>query len=98
MVKALYKPLSLILGVLGGLMASKVFDLIWNRVARQDGAPPEPDQKEATWMMVLTGAAAQGAIYALVKAAVKRGGAQGVEKAVGTWPGKTAEDLEPAAA
>jgi len=43
MIKALYKPLSLILGVLGGLMASKVFDLVWNRVARQDGAPPEPD-------------------------------------------------------
>jgi hypothetical protein len=37
-------------------------------------------------------------VYSVVKAAVKRGGAQGVEKVTGTWPGKTADDLEPAAA
>jgi hypothetical protein len=96
--KALYKLLSLLLGAAGGLLAGKIFDLVWRRIAGQQDAPPEPDQKETTWVKVLTGAAAQGAIFALVKAAVTRGGAVGVEKATGTWPGATAADLEPAAA
>ena len=87
MVELLYKPLSLLLGAAGGLPAGKVFDLFWRRVAGQDGAPPEPDRRETTWIRVLTGAATQGAVFALVKAAVTRGGATGLEKATGTWPG-----------
>lgn len=90
MVKVLYKPLALIFGLLGGLIAGKVFDTVWDRIGDND-IPPDPDQKETTWRMVLLGAALQGAIYAVVKATIKRGGATGVEKATGTWPGKTVD-------
>lgn len=97
MVKVLYKPLAIIFGLLGGLIAGKIFDSMWDRIG-DDDIPLEADQKEATWGMMLLGAALQGAIYAFVKAAIKRAGAQGVEKATGTWPGKTADDMEKAAA
>ena len=36
---------------------------------------------------VLAAAALQGAIFAVVKAAVDRGGAVGVQKLTGEWPG-----------
>jgi hypothetical protein len=93
MVKAIYKPLAIVLGLLGGMLAGKVVAQVWTRVDGE-AVPPDPDQKEANWPVVLAGAALQGAIYAVVKAAIKRGGAQGVEKVTGTWPGKTADDLE----
>jgi len=97
MVKLLYKPLAIALGMLAGSLAGKVVAQVWKRVDDED-IPPKPDQKDTTWLLVLTGAALQGAVYAVTKAAVKRGGATGVEKVTGTWPGQTADDLEKAAA
>ncbi len=38
------------------------------------------------WGEVLTAAALQGAIFAVVKAAVDRGGAAGVRRLTGEWP------------
>lgn len=97
-IKVLYKPIAMVLGILAGAIAGKIVSQVWSRVGDDDAIPPAPDQKETNWTMVLAGAALQGAVYAIVKAAVKRGGAQGVEKMTGTWPGKTADDLESAAA
>jgi hypothetical protein len=36
---------------------------------------------------VLPAAALQGAVFALVKAAIQRGGARGFERLTGVWPG-----------
>ena len=38
------------------------------------------------WGEILAAAALQGATFAVVKAAVDRGGATGVRKATGQWP------------
>ncbi len=98
MVKALYKPIAILLGLLGGVLAGKVVQTVWSRVGDENDVPPAPDQKEAPWKTVLIGAALQGLVYGIVKAAIKRGGAVGVEKATGTWPGKTMDDVEAKAA
>lgn len=90
MIKVLYKPLSLLLGVLAGVIASKAFEQVWKRIDPENQAP-QPTQQQAGWGKVLLSSALQGAIYAGVKAAVSRGGAQGVQKATGTWPGETAD-------
>lgn len=97
MVKLLYKPLAIAMGIGAGAVAGKLVTTIWTKVDDND-VPPDPDLKEAGWGLVLAGAALQGVVYSVVKAAVKRGGAQGVEKVTGTWPGKTADNLEKAAA
>lgn len=97
MVKLLYKPLAIALGIAAGSIAGKIVTTVWTKVDDND-VPPKPDQKEAGWGLVIAGAALQGVVYSVVKAAVKRGGAQGVEKVTGTWPGKTADDLEKVAA
>ncbi|WP_433336554.1 DUF4235 domain-containing protein [Spirillospora sp. CA-294931] len=83
---AIYKLLSLAFSVLGGVLAGAVFKQIWKRVAGQDDAP-DADDRDYTWGQVLVAAAAQGAIFGLVKAATQRAGAHGVRKATGRWPG-----------
>jgi hypothetical protein len=83
--KLLYKPLSLAFGVAGGIAAGAVFKQLWKLATGDDDAPDATDADKG-WGEVLTAAAVQGAIFALVKAAVDRGGAQGVRKLTGTWP------------
>jgi hypothetical protein len=82
----LYKPLGIAFGVLGGILAGTVFKQIWKKVADEEDAP-KATERERGWGEVLPAAALQGAIFALVKAAVDRGGAQGFEKLTGAWPG-----------
>jgi hypothetical protein len=84
--KFLYKPLGLVISVLGALLASTIFKQIWKRVAGEEDAP-EATESEYGWKEILPAAAAQGAVFGLVKAAVDRGGAQGFEKLTGVWPG-----------
>jgi hypothetical protein len=84
--RALYKPLSLAFGVAGGILAGIVFKQVWKVLAGEDEAP-EATSEEYTWAEVLAAAALQGAIFAVVKAAVDRGGAAGVRKLTGEWPG-----------
>jgi predicted metal-dependent enzyme (double-stranded beta helix superfamily) len=84
--KFAYKPLSLVFGVLGGVVAGAVFKQVWKVVAGEDDAPQATDE-DRSWGEVLAAAAVQGAVFALVKAAVDRAGARGVQKLTGKWPG-----------
>jgi hypothetical protein len=49
------------------------------------------------WREILAAAALQGAIYALVKAVIGRGTAEGTRKLTGVWPGKDGPQPEKAA-
>ena len=82
----LYKPFGILFGVLGGLIGGAVFKQVWKLVSGEDDAPAAKES-EYSWAEVLPAAALQGAIFALVKAAVDRGGAQGFQKLTGVWPG-----------
>ena len=86
MKKVLYKPFSLAFGIAGGILAGMVFKQIWKLLAGEDEAP-QATAEEYSWGEVLAAAALQGAIFAVVKAAVDRGGATGVRKLTGSWPG-----------
>jgi predicted metal-dependent enzyme (double-stranded beta helix superfamily) len=90
MIKLLYKPLGLLVSVLGGVLAGAIFKKAWKIAAGQDQAPQATDQQRG-WGEVLLAAALQGAIFAVVKAAVDRGAATGVQKATGVWPGDEGE-------
>jgi hypothetical protein len=86
MIKILYKPVSILISVLGGVLAGTIFKRIWKLVAHEDEAPKATDAQRS-WREVLIAAALQGAIFALVKAVVDRAGAEGTRKLTGTWPG-----------
>lgn len=86
MAKAIYAPLGIIFGVLGGIIGGAIFKQVWKMVTNQDDAPAARES-EHSWAEVLPAAAVQGAIFAVTKAAVDRGGAKGFEKLTGIWPG-----------
>jgi hypothetical protein len=84
--KLLYKPFSLVFSVAGGVLAGLLFKQLWKVIAGEDDAP-EATSQDYGWGEVLAAAALQGAVFAVVKAAVDRGGAEGVRKLTGSWPG-----------
>ena len=83
--RTLYKPLGLLFGVLGGVVASAVFEQVWKHVSGEDEAPGATDA-DRSWTDVLLAAAIQGAVFGLVRAAVDRGGAKAYERLTGVWP------------
>jgi len=84
--KLLYAPFGILFGVLGGLLGGQIFKQVWKRISDEKDAP-QARESEYGWGEVLPAAALQGAIFALVKAAVDRGGAKGFERFTGVWPG-----------
>jgi hypothetical protein len=83
--KLAYKPVGLLLGIGAGAVAGIVTKKIWQLASGDDDTPNATDE-ERGWGEILIAAALQGAIFALVKAAVDRGGASGVRKLTGQWP------------
>jgi len=81
-----YKALSLSTSVLGGIVAGAIFKRLWKVAAGQDEAPSATDARRG-WPEILLAAALQGAIFAVVQAAIERGTAESTAKLTGTWPG-----------
>jgi hypothetical protein len=85
--KALYRLLGLGASVLGGTVAGVIFRRVWKLTAGEDEAPTATDARRG-WPEILIAAALQGAIFAVVQAAIERGTAEGTAKLTGTWPGE----------
>ena len=68
MLKLVYKPMGMVVSVLGGLAASVIFKRVWKLVNGEDETPTAT-QRHRTWSEILVAALLQGAIFGLVKAA-----------------------------
>ncbi|MFD9083308.1 DUF4235 domain-containing protein [Streptomyces erythrochromogenes] len=80
-----YKPVGTALGALGGVLAGMAFKQVWKRLGHDDDAPNATDE-DRSWREILIAATLQGAVFAVVKAAIDRGGAVAVRRLTGTWP------------
>lgn len=83
--KVAYRPVGILLGVAAGALAGLIFKEVWKLTAGDDDAPNATDEHRG-WGEVLAAAALQGLIFAVVRAAVDRGGAVGVRRLTGRWP------------
>jgi hypothetical protein len=88
--KLLYKPFGVVAGILSGLLARRLFTVLWGAI--DDREPPEAKTERASWPRVLTAAAIQGATFSVTRAAVDRAGARGFEHLFGVWPGEREPD------
>ncbi len=83
--RQLYRLSSLAVGVLGGIVARTLFGWVWSAVTNQDGKP-DPTDQGAGWSSVLLAAALEGALFAVVRAFLRRAEATGVARLTGEWP------------
>ncbi|WP_433651757.1 DUF4235 domain-containing protein [Micromonospora zamorensis] len=80
-----YRPVGVLLGIAAGTVAGAIFRQVW-KVTAGDGEAPNAVDEDRGWGEILAAAALQGAIFAVVRAAVDRGGAVGVRRMTGSWP------------
>jgi hypothetical protein len=89
---ALYKPIGIILGLLGGLLGRQVFNQVWGKIDEEE--PPSPTTRDTPYAKLIGAVALQGAIFALVKMVVARGGATVWNWLFGVWPGEKRPERE----
>jgi hypothetical protein len=89
MKKLAFKPVSILVSALGGMIAGRIFKQLWKLAAGEEEAPRATDVRRGN-REVLIAAALQGAIFAVVQAALDRGLAEGTRKLTGSWPGEGA--------
>ncbi len=86
--KILYRPVGLVSSVLGGLLANLIFKKVWQRAAPGEAPdPPTALETESSLKQILLAAGLQGAIFAVVKVLIDRGGARVFQQWSGEWPG-----------
>ena len=88
--KAIYKPIGLIMGLLSALVAKRIFNFAWTKI--DDEYPPKGTTREATWGKILGAAALQGVIFKMTRVVVDRYGAVGWNYLTGAWPGEKRPD------
>jgi hypothetical protein len=84
--KIAYRPIGLIGSLVAGSIAATLFQTVWKKVTHADDAPTAM-QSEYRLREIIIASALRGAMVAVVKALVSRGGARGFTKLTGAWPG-----------
>lgn len=92
MAKVFYKPFGIIAGIIGGLFARRIFDVIWGWFDKEE--PPGPTTRDVPTVKILGATALQAATFAATRAAVNRFGARTFEYLTGFWPGERKPDPE----
>jgi hypothetical protein len=90
--KLIFTPISIVLGLIAGMIGSKVFEKIWGLV--DDEEPPKPEHREFSWPKLVGALLVEGAIFKLVKGLVDHGSRSSFARLTGTWPGEERPERE----
>jgi hypothetical protein len=93
MAKLLFMPISIVTGLLAGLVSKKAFALVWNRIDEQD--PPQPKNRKADLGKLALSLALEGALFRVVKGLVDNGSRRGFASVTGAWPGEREPQSDP---
>lgn len=90
--KLIFAPISIVFGLLAGILGKKVFEQIWGLV--DDEEPPAPEHRFFSWPKLIAALVLEGAIFRLVKGLVDHGTRSSFAKLTGSWPGEEAPEPE----
>ena len=85
-------PISIIGGLIAGMIGRKVFDQVWGLIDQEE--PPDSKHLEISWPKLLLAAAVQGAIFRAVKEAADHGTRKAFMGITGSWPGEERPEPE----
>jgi Protein of unknown function (DUF4235) len=90
--KIAFTPLSIVLGLVAGLVGKKIFEQIWGLI--DDEEPPDAKHREINYTKLVFALLFEGAIFRLVKGLTDHGARRGFAKMTGAWPGEEAPEPE----
>jgi hypothetical protein len=84
--KIAFVPVSIIGGILAGVIGRKAFDAIWGKVDEEEA--PQPEHREVSLAKLAVALIIEGAIFRLVKGLFDHAARRGFERMTGEWPGE----------
>lgn len=90
--KALFTPISILVGLVAGKVASKIFATVW--AAIDDEEAPAPKYREIDMVKLVPALLVEGAIFKLTKGMTDHALRHAFTRAAGEWPGDEAPQPE----
>ena len=84
--KLLFIPVSIVGGLLAGLIGKKLFETLWGVVDDQE--PPDSEHREVSWPKLVAALAVEGAIFRVLRGVADHAARQSFYRATGAWPGE----------
>ena len=89
---AVFTPLGLIFGLLGGQLAKKIFDKVWGII--DDEEAPRPKHRDIPYVKLILALIVEGAITRVVRGMIDHGARHGWAALTGAWPGEERPEVE----
>ena len=83
--KVVFTPVSIVGGILAGVIAGRIFELIWGLI--DDEEAPDPKHREIAYLKLVVALLIEGAIIRLVRGFVDHGSRHAFARLTGAWPG-----------
>ena len=90
--KIVFLPLSIVGGILAGLIGKKIFEAAWGLV--DDEEPPDAKHRDVPYGKLAAALLVEGAVFRLVRGFVDHSARHGFERLTGSWPGEEAPEPE----
>ena len=87
--KILFLPISVLAGVLAGIISKKLFSFVWSAI--DDGEPPDHKQRVGDHVTLAAALVLEGAIVRLIRGGVDHASRHGFAHLTGTWPGEESD-------
>jgi hypothetical protein len=86
MMKILFLPLSLLGGLVAGIIGKQLFRRVWSLIDREE--PPEPEHRDVSWRKLIAALMLEGAIFRATRGAVDKATREAFSRLTGSWPGE----------
>ena len=90
--KFLFLPISIVGGLLGGMIGKKIFEALWGLI--DDEEPPDAKHREIQLGKLAIALMIEGAIFRAVRGFVDHGSRHAFARATGSWPGEERPEPE----
>jgi hypothetical protein len=88
--KFLFLPVSILGGILAGLIGKKLFERLWGLIDHHE--PPDATHRDVAYGKLAAALLLEGAIFRFVRGFFDHGARHGFHKLTGTWPGEEAPE------
>jgi hypothetical protein len=90
--KFFFIPISVVTGLLAGLVGKKIFERIWGLI--DDEEPPDAKHREISLPKMVAAEALEGAIFRAVRGLADHGSRRSFASMTGSWPGEERPEPE----
>jgi Protein of unknown function (DUF4235) len=84
--KVLFAPVSILAGLLAGLIGKKIFERVWGLLDKEE--PPRPEHRDLSLPKLIAALMLEGAIFRLAKGLTDHGARSTFAKLTRSWPGE----------